>query len=207
MFALSPLLHQHRQGALVSARPLDAGAPLQLTQLPLTSPSRNFSSLQVSFSPISKLPKLCTLDALELKYLSPSVGSFKDLMIFQIPPPKKRLFSNTKVALRSKYSTQTNETVMKCCFRKPVIFSSNVLVTCHSHISSGTVAIPYQSHAGLLVQNTGSWETLSSPASRSAEPRRAPPAIAHVSPTRAPAWQGRGAPGSERFVATSHPQV
>lgn len=109
--------------------------------------------------------------------------------------------------MRSKYSTETNETVMKCCFRKPVIFSSNVLVTFHSHVSLGTVAIPYQSHAGLLVQNTGSWETLSSPASRSAEPRRAPPTIAHVSPTRAPARQGRGAPGSERFVATSHPQV
>lgn len=155
---------------------------MQLTQLRLASLSDNFSSFQVSFSLMSELPKLCTFNALELKYLSLSVGSFKDLMIFQIPPPKKRLFSHTKVALKSKYSsTQTNETVMKCCFRKPVIFSSNVLVTFHSHISLGTMVIPYQSHAGLLVQSTGTWETLSQ-ASCSVEPRRRMPVIANTSP-------------------------
>lgn len=48
------------------------------------------SSIQVSFSPTAQLPKLCTSDALDLKRSSFRVLSFKDLMIFQISPSKKR---------------------------------------------------------------------------------------------------------------------
>lgn len=97
MVALPLRLPRSRRSALV----FSTGAPSGLTQLPLASLSDDLSSSRVSFSPISQLPKFCTLDALGLKYLILSVGSFKDLMVFQISPPK-RLFSNTKVALESK---------------------------------------------------------------------------------------------------------
>lgn len=66
-------------------------------------------------------------------------------------------------------STQNNETMMKCRVRKSVIFSSNVLVTFHSHVSVETVVIPYPPRA-----EHWNLEDLS-PASRSAKPRCATP--------------------------------
>lgn len=73
-------------------------------------------------------------------------------------------------------STQNNETMMKCHVRKSVIFSSNVLVTFHSHVSVETVVIPYPPRA-----EHWNLEDLS-PASRSAKPRCATRAIANAAP-------------------------
>lgn len=48
-------------------------------------------SFRVPFPPTPELPGLCTLAALQIKYLSLGLGFFKNLMIFQIPPPPKKI--------------------------------------------------------------------------------------------------------------------
>lgn len=45
-------------------------------------------------------------------------------------------------------SPRTNEPVLKCCFTKAVIFSSDALVAFLAHVSLGIAAIPDQSRAG-----------------------------------------------------------
>lgn len=56
----------------------------------------------------AKLLKLCTLEALELKFLSLSVGSFKELMIFKSCLQNKRIIWEYKGSIETQILTYLN---------------------------------------------------------------------------------------------------